>query len=134
VGKKSAALLAICVAALVAQEARPMLPACGLGGNQDHPCHCMRHTEEVQNAAMRDCLGEALKDPKAEYGNALKACAPQIPDHCSIVERYGNWSTDENGEHDKPMQNQCRRACTRSHCKCDDGPTCHFAHTLEEDR
>ncbi len=108
------------------------MPECGMG-DKDHPCKCMIHTEEVQQKYLSDCKAEKLSDPKAKFGRVAKECLATMPDHCSIVEHYGNWATDDQGNHTNPMPMQCTKSCTRSHCKCADGPTCHFAHSPSED-
>ena len=105
--------------------------SCGLHG--DHPCHCINHVEKVQKEAMDACLLAHIEDRPTD---AIIECLKQRPLHCTIVEHYGNWmgGTDEEGNHLNPMPEQCTMACSRAHCKCSDGPTCHFAHSPEEDK
>ncbi len=108
------------------------LPECGVN-DKDHPCKCIIRVDEVQQQYMRDCKAEKLSDPKSKFGSVTAECMAAMPDHCSIVEHYGNWSTDSEGNHNNPMPNQCTRACTRGHCRCSDGPICHFSHSPSED-
>ncbi len=112
-------------------QSSPKMRECGpnLGG---HPCQCILHVQEVQAKHMNDCLRERLKENNPPVDDA-KACIVSMPDHCSIVEHYGNWDTDEQGEHVSPMPKQCTGACTKAHCLCSDGPVCHFAHSPQDD-
>ena len=116
--------LILLFAALVGLSAQaPKVPSCGLAG--DHPCHCIKHVEQVQKEHMDACMATVVKDKPSE---ALAYCMSTMPQHCSIVEHYGNWESGEDGEHVNPMPNQCTKACKWGHCRCADGPICHFSH------
>ena len=110
------------------QAAKPEAPkrqamdSCGLGRHKDHPCHCIEHTEQVRNGLMERCRAGNSGDKD------LAACLRAIPDHCSLIERYGNWANEAD-----PMPGQCTMACKRGHCDCDDGPRCHIGHDAEQD-
>jgi hypothetical protein len=114
------------VALLRAQA--PKLPECHGTRDKDHPCNCLQHTRSVQQAAYVLC--------EHMSGKAQRDCEADIPMHCDLIERYGNWHTNEAGEHDSAMPGQCRSACVRAHCKCDsifDGSVCHIAHDPKND-
>jgi hypothetical protein len=132
---KQLLLLLAATALLLAQQAGSAMPECGLGTDRDHPCHCMAHTNQVQAEALQSCIADRLahSDDGPKAIDAL--CAQAVPEHCVIIEHYGNWNDgfDANGMHNNRMPNQCTRACTRSHCKCADGPTCHIMHDPSED-
>lgn len=130
------AALSLVIGMLWAQgQSQQQMPECGLGLDKGHPCQCVRHTQTVQAAFLAQCTAEKLKDPKQKMREIAKDCAAHLQTHCSIVEHYGNWGeTDAQGFHTHPMPQQCTRACTRSHCACDDGPKCHFAHSAADDQ
>jgi len=106
----------------------PSIRACGIKGSRE--CQCIKHVEKVQEEHMDACMASA---PESSIREARQRCMKEMPLHCGIVEHYGNWSTDESGEHNAPMPQQCTSACRLGHCHCADGPTCHFAHSPEQD-
>lgn len=121
-------LLLLTFIALVGAQT-PSTRSCGLSG--DHPCHCLTHVQKIQDEAMKACLlGRSGEKPTED----LIYCMRQMPQHCLIVEHYGNWGIGEDGEHSNPMPEQCTSACKWGHCSCADGGKCHFSHSAEEDK
>jgi hypothetical protein len=135
-------LLVMVCAALLAQQTKPaqQVASCGRGENKSHPCKCMQHWSDVQNAYVAACQGKNMSVER------LVACIRDEPenvrDHCAAVESYGNWHMNDKGEHDTPMPNQCSSACMRRDCRCADGAqhpgpdsktVCHFGRSYEED-
>jgi len=97
-------------------------PECHGPKDKEHPCACMAKSNERANAMLAECLTR-----RQGQKDAAIRCAGEIPMHCAMVETYGNWSTNEAGEHDTPMPGQCGAACRKAKCRCDsDGPTCYF--------
>jgi hypothetical protein len=72
-------------------------------------------------------MREQCRDHSANEKD-LTACVQAIPDHCTLIERYGNWAHEAD-----PMPGQCTMACKRGHCDCDEGPRCHIGHNPEDD-
>jgi hypothetical protein len=112
------------------------MPECGLGRDPDHPCHCKAHTDEVQAQELQSCINDRLANTNDGPRAIAAACAQAVTDRCLLIERYGNWYSgyEPNGMHKDRMPNQCTRACTKSHCKCSDGATCHIMHDPAEDK
>jgi hypothetical protein len=127
---KYAAAFAVLALSLLGQSGA-MLEACHMG-DKAHPCSCTKHTEQVQNEYLSACL--LSRPPGEKRGDSQAACFASMATHCQIIERYGDWHKNEAGEHDQMMPNQCLRACTRSHCRCNpDSEICHIAHDARED-
>lgn len=122
-------LAAVLCLSLVGQSGGAMRE-CGMG-HSDHPCHCLMHTDQVQNEYMSACL--LSRPPGEKPGESQATCFAAMPTHCELIEQYGDWHFGSNGEHDRAMPQQCLIACTKGHCKCEDGPTCHILHDPRED-
>jgi hypothetical protein len=125
---KRIVLFTLVASVILAQKPRPenakreAMDSCGPGRHKDHPCHCIAHTEQAQSQMMEQCRA------RNSGAKELEACLRQIPDHCTLIERYGNWSNEAD-----PMPGQCTMACKKGHCDCDEGPRCHIGHNPEDD-
>ncbi len=125
---KRVALFILITSVVLAQKPKAVaakqetMDSCGLGRHKDHPCHCVEHTEKVRNEMIQQCRAGNSNDKE------LAACLRAIPDHCTLIERYGNWAHEGD-----PMPGQCTMACKRGHCDCDDGPRCHIGHEPQDD-
>jgi hypothetical protein len=118
--------------ALLAQTPQPAMEECGLGKlHNGHTCHCIEHTSKIQAEFMDKCERE---NPAHDQTWCVRQMPLEIRDHCSAIEHYGRFVNEE-GEPDEthPMPMQCSSACKRSHCRCDDGPTCHIMHSAADD-
>lgn len=115
------------LAVTLAAQTPATMHECGLGKDKAHPCHCVEHTSKVQVDWIDECKRSGKPETKC-----WQEMPVEVRDHCAVIEHYGNWHQNEAGQHDSPMPMQCTSACLRSHCFCQDGPTCHIMHEPEE--
>lgn len=118
-------VITLTLSAILFAQSKPQFDFCGLGSH--HECNCIRHTQEVRQKFIDECQKRSKSDKD------LDACLKGMPAHCNLADRYVDWDGDGNST-DIPMASRCTMACKKSDCKCDDGPTCHFAHSPEDHR